>query len=108
VVAKNVEDLHGSGNNISRETALTEHGTMVPESAIRDVLTGSRSDGGAFPPNINVTCNNWTNSTFGSAELGHIDATPSWNSAHMSRSCSQPDLISTGGRGMLYCFAADK
>jgi hypothetical protein len=23
----------------------------------------------------------------------------------MSRSCSQPDLIATGGNGLFYCFA---
>src|SRR5439155_638066 len=28
-----------------------------------------------------------------------------WNAAHMSRSCSQPDLIATGGNGLFYCFA---
>ena len=49
---------------------------------------------------------------FGSTMLGHIDRTPktpanlaSWNAAHMSRSCSQPDLIATGGNGLFYCFA---
>jgi hypothetical protein len=29
----------------------------------------------------------------------------SWNSAHPSRGCSQPNLIATGGNGYLYCFA---
>jgi hypothetical protein len=45
--------------------------------------------------------------------LGHIDRNPktsdtsqSWNATHMSRSCSQPDLIATGGNGLFYCFAA--
>jgi hypothetical protein len=44
--------------------------------------------------------------------LGHIDRSPktaanlqSWNAAHMSRSCSQPDLVATGGNGLFYCFA---
>jgi hypothetical protein len=45
--------------------------------------------------------------------LGHIDRRGgantvyqrSWNGAHMSRSCSQPDLIATGGNGLFYCFA---
>lgn len=31
----------------------------------------------------------------------------SWNSAHGSRGCSQPKLVSTGGAGLLYCFAAN-
>jgi hypothetical protein len=46
--------------------------------------------------------------------LGHVDRRGgadtiyqhSWNAAHMSRGCSQPDLIATGGNGLLYCFAA--
>jgi hypothetical protein len=29
----------------------------------------------------------------------------SWNATHTSRSCSQPDLIATGGNGLFYCFA---
>ena len=35
----------------------------------------------------------------------------SWNTSHPSRGpdggCSQNDLISTGGAGLLYCFAAN-
>jgi len=26
--------------------------------------------------NLNLTCNNWSSSTFGSTMLGHIDRTP--------------------------------
>jgi len=63
---------------------------------------------------MNLTCNNWSSSGFGSAMLGHVDRRGgadnvfqrSWNSAHMSRACSQPDLIATGGNGLFYCFAA--
>jgi hypothetical protein len=50
-------------------------------------------------------------STFGSTMLGHIDRTPktpanleSWNAAHMSRSCAQPDPVATGGNGLFYCL----
>jgi hypothetical protein len=118
VVAKNVNDLHSANNNLNQQTALTERGTMVAGFGMtpnfHDAMTGSNGDGRAFPGNINLTCNNWTSSTFGSAMLGHIDRTPkaseftaSWNSAHMSRSCSQPDLIATGGNGLYYCFAAN-
>lgn len=42
------------------------------------------------------------NNTFGK-EL----AVSSWNSAHASRGCSQPDLVGTGGAGLFYCFAID-
>ena len=31
----------------------------------------------------------------------------SWNSAHGSRGCSQDQLKSSGGAGLIYCFAAD-
>ena len=43
--------------------------------------------------------------------LGHHDRTgggnTSWNAAHGSRGCSQPNLVATGGAGLLYCFAAN-
>jgi hypothetical protein len=45
-------------------------------------------------------------------QLGHFDRTgggnASWNSAHASRGCSQPKLVSTGGAGLLDCFAANQ
>jgi len=113
VIAKDVEELHSDGVKIGFDTALTERGTKVAGAGWtpnqHDALTGSTADGKAWPQNLNLTCNNWTSSTFGSAQLGHIDRTGggnrSWNSAHMSRSCSQPDLIATGGNGLFYCFA---
>jgi hypothetical protein len=117
VVAKDVDDLHSANNNLNQQTALTERGTMVAGVGMQpnqhDAMTGSQADGRAFPANLNLTCNNWSSSTFGSTMLGHIDRTPktpanleSWNAAHMSRSCSQPDLVATGGNGLFYCFAA--
>jgi hypothetical protein len=41
--------------------------------------------------------------------IGLKDDEPSrsWNSSHPSRGCSQEALRSTGGAGLLYCFAAD-
>jgi hypothetical protein len=113
VIAKDVDDLHSAGNNLTKETSLTERGAMIAGVGMNpnwhDALTGSQADGRAWQANLNLTCNNWTSSTFGSAMLGHIDRNPnngSWNAAHMSRSCSQPDLIATGGNGLFYCFAA--
>lgn len=117
VIAKNLKELHGK-NNITKQTALTEKGDVVngrgdtPNE--HDMLTGSTPDGKAFPGNVSLTCNNWTSSQYGSAELGHSDRTGlvdtdiarSWNSSHMSRACSQPDLVATGGAGKFYCFAA--
>jgi hypothetical protein len=31
----------------------------------------------------------------------------SWNSSHATRGCSMEALKSTGGGGLLYCFAAN-
>jgi hypothetical protein len=117
VIATSVEDLHSDANKITKETGLTEKGGIVngvgdmPNQ--HDILTGSQMDGRAFPDNVNMTCNNWTSSQYGSALVGHVDRKGnadtmyqhSWNSAHMSRGCTQPDLIATGGNGYLYCFA---
>ncbi len=118
VIAKNVDELHGN-NNLTKQTSLTEKGTVVSGSGDRpnmhDALTGTQMDGTAFPAAEDRTCGNWTKSAAGSAMLGHIDRAGtadtvqqrSWNSAHPSRGCSQPDLISTGGVGLFYCFAAN-
>jgi hypothetical protein len=116
LIATSVDDLHSANNKITRETALTEKGTMVNGVGMQpnqhDAMTGSTAEGRVFPANLNLTCNNWASSTFGSTMLGHIDRTPktpanleSWNAAHMSRSCAQPDLVATGGNGLFYCFA---
>ena len=78
-----------------------------------------KPDGTAFPPDKDMTCKNYTSSTQGAVMLGHADRTgltddpvaKSWNSSHPSRGaeggCSQADLRSTGGDGLLYCFAAN-
>src|SRR5262249_20411727 len=87
-----------------------------------DILTGSTPDGRAFTDAADHTCSNYTsNATVQppaagqtsapgpSVQLGHHDrlggANASWNSVHASRGCSQPNLVSTGGAGLLYCFA---
>ena len=121
VIAKDVAELHGN-NNLTKQTALTEKGEVNNGSGDtpnrHDVLTGSQADGTAFPAGDDRTCKNWTSSTQGAAMLGHADrnGTPSptmnsWNAAHPSRGpeggCSQKDLVSTGGAGLLYCFAAN-
>jgi hypothetical protein len=122
VIAKDVAELHGV-NNINKETALTEKGEIVngygDKPNRHDILTGSQPDGTAFAGANDRTCKNWTSSTQGAAMLGHTDLSgpatsptvKSWNAAHPSRGpdggCSQKDLISTGGDGLLYCFAAN-
>lgn len=123
VVAKNVADLHSAANNLSKQTSLSEKGEVINGRGDtpnrHDALTGTQADGTAFPPGEDHTCKNWTSSTQGAAMLGHIDriglrdddASKSWNSSHPSRGpdggCSQADLRSTGGDGLLYCFAAN-
>jgi hypothetical protein len=118
VVAKDAEELHSDNAKMSGDTALTERGQKIAGFGMtpnwHDALTGSDMQGRAWPGNMNLTCNNWTSSQFGSASLGHIDRRggndsvfqKSWSSSHMSRACSQPDLVATGGNGLFYCFAA--
>ena len=70
VVAKSVDDLHGSENNLTKQTALTEKGEPVNGRGdtpnMHDILTGSQPDGRAFPVgNQDVTCGNWTKGTLG-------------------------------------------
>jgi hypothetical protein len=123
VIAKSVEDLHSAPATLSKETMLTEKGETVNGFGDRpnrhDILTGSTAEGRAFPPEPDRTCKNYTSSTQGSVMLGHSDRTgpgpdafyKSWNSSHPSRGqeggCSQADLRSTGGDGLLYCFAVN-
>lgn len=117
VVARNPDELH-SANNINKQTALTEKGQMVngrgDRPNVHDILTGSEGTGMAIVGKGDYTCGNWTKSGEGSAMLGHHDRTglredvaaKSWNSTHPSRGCSMDALRSTGGGGLLYCFAA--
>ena len=120
LVAANIADLHGDverdRNNIRKPTALNEKGGMVngvgdmPNQ--HDMLTGSDSTGRAVIGRPDVTtCNNWTGNAAGNALLGHHDrlggSNSSWNAAHMSNGCSQANLVTTGGAGLFYCFAAN-
>jgi hypothetical protein len=128
VIATSVTDLHSDNNKISKANALDERGQPIKvrgdKPNMHDILTGSDKDGRAFPTNMDLTCRNWTSSGSGVAMLGHADregnppvegsqnvaaymeTAHSWNAAHTSRGCSQPDLIATGGNGLFYCFAA--
>jgi hypothetical protein len=117
LLAENVEQLHGAMNRIAKDTALTERAGTVTgagdEPNLHDILTGSRADGTAYDGPEDRTCANWTSSTAGSAQVGHHDRmgqgpdAASWNSAHLTRGCSEADLRSTGGAGLFYCFAID-
>jgi len=117
LVAQSVDELHGPNNRLSKDLALTEAANPVngfgDKPNQHDILTGSRPDGMAFPPGDDLTCRNWTSSDTGKTQVGHSDRkgagtnAQSWNSAHASAGCSQPALESTGGAGLLYCFAID-
>jgi hypothetical protein len=114
VIATDVANLHSNANNITKQTALTETGAVVNGRGdtpnTHDMLTGTNADGTAAPQ----TCGNWTLNGEGEAMLGHSDRSgpetlptgTSWNAAHPSRGCSQDNLVSTGGAGLFYCFAA--
>lgn len=118
-IAANVDDLHSDKNKIDRLTGLSERGRRIPSRLYvvnqHDILTGSTPEGRAFPAGEDMTCGNWTKNGEGKAQIGHFDRmsgrtgplAKSWNSAHGSRGCSLAKLQSSGGAGLIYCFAAE-
>ena len=114
LIARNLTELHGKANAISKLNGLTETGGAVngrgDSPNMHDILTGSNAAGMLV---AGKTCNNWTNNGAGSAFVGHHDRkglrddapSVSWNASHPSRGCSQAALRSTGGNGFFYCFA---
>ena len=121
LVASSVDDLHSANSKLGKDTALTEKGGKVngfgDTPNMHDILTGSTPDGRtSTTASSDTTCGNWTRGDTGSAIVGHFDhkgtnpdpvANASWNSSHGTRGCSIPALNSTGGAGLLYCFAVD-
>jgi len=85
LIAPHLAALHGSQSKIADEVGPETH----------EILTGSRPDGTAFPGNAQRTCNNWTSSGTGSAQIGYSDRKGqgdnpnSWNSAHPTGGCSE-------------------
>jgi hypothetical protein len=121
-IAQNLAELNGDrielarlGSNLFKQTALNEKGQLIngvgDTPNTHDMLTGSTTDGRAYTDAADHTCNNWTSSGEGSAQVGHSDrvgaGNTSWNSAHPTRGCSQDALVSSGGIGLFYCFAID-
>jgi hypothetical protein len=134
-VAASVDDLHSANNQLSKANSISETGAPINGRGDtpnrHDIMTGSTEDGRLAPPVApplpptappgtpapaappNLTCNNWTSSSVSRTMVGHHDRVgggvnpTSWNAAHQTRSCSQADLIATGGNGLFYCFAAD-
>ncbi len=111
-IASSVAELHAESNPLDFETALTEKGTRVALQR-HDILTGSNPDGTLATNADDTTCRGWTSLDAGRAMLGHHNRSgggqrpASWNSAHISRGCSQRALRASLGDGLLYCFAAD-
>jgi len=123
------------GNSLGKQVSLTDkamtNNGVGDQPNTHDILTGSQPDGRAFTDAADHTCSNWTSNANvvapargaapaagapapapgPSAMLGHSDkqggGNGSWNSSHGSRGCSQPNLIATGGAGLLYCFAVN-
>jgi hypothetical protein len=112
LIAPHLAALHGSQSKLTKDTAVTEIADEVSSEA-HEILTGSRPDGTAFSNNAQRTCNNWTSSGAGSAQVGYSDrkgqgdGPNSWNSAHPTNGCSEEAFRKSGGAGLFYCFAVD-
>ena len=111
-VAASLAELHSDDSPVDRDTALSEKGTRIALER-HDILTGSNPDGTLVPGPDDATCAGWTSHDAGRAMLGHHNRSgggqrgTSWNSAHLSRGCSQRALRASNGDGLLYCFAAN-
>ena len=116
LIAQSVAALHDPATNfINKENGLDETGATVPGRGDtpnqHDIVTGSTAAGISSGNH----CSNWTSSatTGVTAQLGHFDRMGggqdpmSWNAAHASQGCAATSFPPTGGRGSIYCFAAD-
>ncbi len=120
IISADLGELHGDtlvqaqrGSNLFKQSTRNELGELIrgmgdPAPIQHEILTGSKWDGRAYTDNEDHTCNNWTSSTTGSAQVGHSDRIgngSSWNSSNATKGCSQAALESSGGAGLTYCFA---
>jgi hypothetical protein len=111
-IAADLDQLHSVMNRVNAYTAVDERGRNIPGSGNmpnrHDILTGTQTDGTAYPASEDMTCKNWTSSSDDDkARVGHHDYA-AWNSAHDSRGCSQAALRGSGGDGLFYCFAVQE
>lgn len=112
MVATDLTNLHDPAANVFNktnsvdETGATVNGTGDTPNQ-HDIITGSDANGMATAN----TCADWTSAaaTGVTASVGHHDRNggSSWNAAHNSNGCSAAAFVATGGRGSIYCFAAD-
>ena len=120
IISQDLSERHGdtlvqaqSGSNLFKQSAVTEKGQVIhgigdAPPIQHEILTGSQWDGRAYTDDADHTCNNWTSSSTGSAQVGHsyrIGDGSSWNSSNSTKGCSQAALESSGGAGLFYCFA---
>jgi hypothetical protein len=120
IISADLAELHGDtlvqaqrGSNLFKQSTRNEHGQVIhgigdTPPIQHEILTGSKWDGRAYVDNADHTCNNWTSSSTGSAQVGHSDRIgngSSWNSSNATKGCSQAALESSGGAGLFYCFA---
>ena len=115
LIASNVDDLHQDRNNIRKPTALNEKGEEV-NGAGQHAEHARHADGLGLDGPARAgqrradDLQQLDEQRAGNAMLGHHDRlggpNASWNAVHSSRSCSQEDLVATGGAGLFYCFVA--
>jgi len=116
MIATSVAALHEPASNLlGKDTGLDENGAGVPGRGDtpnqHDIVTGSNAMGLSSGNH----CANWTSSadTGVTAQVGHFDRMgggedpTSWNAAHATQGCAAASFPPTGGRGSIYCFAAD-
>lgn len=118
MIAASVAALHTPAMNlINKANGLDETGASIPGRGDtpnqHDIVTGSTAAG----VSSGNTCNNWTSSAASgvTATVGHFDRMGvagnidpmSFVEAHASQGCSADAFVPTGGRGSIYCFAAD-
>jgi hypothetical protein len=128
VIGRSVAQLHDqAAGGASQQTwplnnptiALDERGNQVPlQPLVHDILTGSTANGTVSPLG---TCGDWTQNA-GMTSNGHSNragqatnggVASSWNFSHIT-GCAEPtanfqqgSVSQGGGRGSIYCFAAD-
>ncbi|HEY0705149.1 MAG TPA: hypothetical protein VGG33_00025 [Polyangia bacterium] len=127
IIANNLEQLHDQGANgmlnstwpigaMAVAKILDEKGMPVPSGGgmpqQHDILTGTNMMGMVDGTNH---CSDWTAVT-GMGTVGHSNRDgggrpPSWTTAHPANCAalgsSGPNVGSGGGRGSIYCFAAN-
>ena len=120
VVAKDLADLHEGAAGLTKQTALTEKGTIVNGRGdtpnMHDILTGTAGRRHRLPrrrgPHLRQL--DQRRCRRGHARPCRPDRAErlpppmkSWNTSHPSRACNMDALKATGGAGLVYCFAAD-